>query len=45
MSRMVERHTGYSRLEVIPACGHVVNVDRPEHFNSVSMDFIRAAAA
>ena len=45
VSRMVQRHTGYSRLEVIPACGHVVNVDRPEHFNSVSMDFIRAAVA
>ncbi|HYW13237.1 MAG TPA: alpha/beta hydrolase [Longimicrobium sp.] len=45
VSRMVKRHTGFSRLEVIPACGHVVNVDRPEHFNSVSMDFIRAAVA
>jgi pimeloyl-ACP methyl ester carboxylesterase len=45
VSRMVTRHTGYSRLEIIPECGHVVNVDRPEHFNSVSMDFIRAAAA
>ena len=45
VSRMVQRHTDFSRLEVIPACGHVVNVDRPEHFNTVSMDFIRAAAA
>ena len=45
VSRVVRRHTTFSRLEVIPECGHVVNVDRPEHFNSVSMDFIRAAAA
>ena len=43
VSRMVQRHTDFSRLEVIPACGHVVNVDRPDHFNLVSMDFIRGA--
>jgi pimeloyl-ACP methyl ester carboxylesterase len=45
VSRVVARHKTFSRLEVIPECGHVVNVDRPEHFNRVSMDFMRAAAA
>jgi len=43
VTRMVSRHTAYSKLEVLPECGHVVNVDRPELFNVLSMDFIRAA--
>jgi pimeloyl-ACP methyl ester carboxylesterase len=40
---LVSRHTRYSKLEVLPECGHVVNVDRPELFNLLSIDFIRAA--
>jgi pimeloyl-ACP methyl ester carboxylesterase len=40
---LVRRHTRYSKLEVLPECGHVVNVDRPELFNLLSIDFIRAA--
>jgi pimeloyl-ACP methyl ester carboxylesterase len=44
VSGLVSRHTRFSRLEVLPECGHVVNVDRPELFNVLSMDFIRAAA-
>jgi pimeloyl-ACP methyl ester carboxylesterase len=43
VTRMVSRHTRFSRLEVLPECGHVVNVDRPELFNLLSIDFIRAA--
>ena len=43
VSGLVSRHTRYSKLEVLPECGHVVNVDRPELFNLLSMDFIRAA--
>jgi pimeloyl-ACP methyl ester carboxylesterase len=43
VSRMVAHHTRFSKLEVLPECGHVVNVDRPELFNLLSMDFIRAA--
>jgi pimeloyl-ACP methyl ester carboxylesterase len=43
VSRMVSRHTRFSKLEVLPECGHVVNVDRPELFNLLSIDFIRAA--
>ncbi|HEU4885879.1 MAG TPA: alpha/beta hydrolase [Longimicrobium sp.] len=40
---LVRRHTRFSKLEVLPECGHVVNVDRPELFNLLSIDFIRAA--
>lgn len=40
---LVSRHTRFSKLEVLPECGHVVNVDRPELFNLLSIDFIRAA--
>jgi pimeloyl-ACP methyl ester carboxylesterase len=43
VSGLVRRHTRYSKLEVLPECGHVVNVDRPELFNLLSIDFIRAA--
>lgn len=43
VSGLVSRHTRFSKLEVLPECGHVVNVDRPELFNVLSMDFIRAA--
>jgi pimeloyl-ACP methyl ester carboxylesterase len=41
---LVSRHTRFSKLEVLPECGHVVNVDRPELFNLLSIDFIRAAS-
>lgn len=44
VSRMMDRHTAYSRLEVVPECGHVVNVERAERFNLLSLDFIRGAA-
>lgn len=43
VSGLVSRHTRYCKLEVLPECGHVVNVDRPELFNTLSIDFIRAA--
>ncbi|MBC8674243.1 alpha/beta hydrolase [Aeromonas hydrophila] len=29
----------YSRLEIIDGCGHVCNVERPEHFNRQSLAF------
>ncbi|MBB4636387.1 alpha/beta fold hydrolase [Longimicrobium terrae] len=40
VSQMARRHTRYTRLEVIPESGHVVNVDRPELFNRLSIGFI-----
>lgn len=44
VERLVRRHARFTRLEVLPECGHVVNVDRPELFNRLAMDFIRGAA-
>ncbi|WP_349264024.1 alpha/beta hydrolase [Longimicrobium sp.] len=44
VQRMVQRQTRFTRLEIIPESGHVVNVDRPELFNELSIGFIRQAA-
>lgn len=41
---LVRRHRG-SVLRVVEGSGHVVNVDRADAFNSISIDFIRAAGA
>jgi pimeloyl-ACP methyl ester carboxylesterase len=30
----------YSQLEIIENCGHVCNVEQPEHFNRQSLAFI-----
>ena len=30
----------YSQLHVIPSCGHVVNVEKPDAFNKRTIDFI-----
>ena len=38
--RLVARHR-FSTLRVVERSGHVVNVDRPELFNLLSIDFIR----
>gem|GEM_PF-1632511 len=32
-----------SRLVVLPDCGHVMNMDRPEEFNRVLMEFLEGA--
>ena len=34
-----------ARLTVIPDAGHLVNIERPEEFNTAAVGFIRAAAA
>jgi pimeloyl-ACP methyl ester carboxylesterase len=31
-----------SRLEILPGCGHMANMERPEAFNSVVLDFLTA---
>jgi pimeloyl-ACP methyl ester carboxylesterase len=33
-----------ARLHVVPSSGHVCNVDQPEAFNSISIEFIKSAA-
>jgi pimeloyl-ACP methyl ester carboxylesterase len=30
-----------SILRVLDTCGHVVNVEKPEEFNQLSLDFIK----
>ncbi|HEU0013958.1 MAG TPA: alpha/beta hydrolase [Longimicrobium sp.] len=45
VQRMMRGHTRFSRLEVVPASGHVVNVDQAERFNATSIAFIRGLAA
>ena len=30
----------YSRLEIIEKCGHVCNVEQPDHFNRQSLAFL-----
>lgn len=44
VARIAERHTRFTRLEVLPDSGHVVNVDRPDLFNLLSIGFIRGLA-
>ena len=38
ISKLVEKHHS-SILQVIPNCGHVVNVEKPDVFNQMSIDF------
>lgn len=45
VAAIADRHTRYTRLEVLPDSGHVVNVDRPDLFNLLSIGFIRGLAA
>jgi len=30
----------YSQLQIVPNCGHVVNIENPLVFNELSIDFI-----
>jgi len=39
ISKLVKDHPS-SHLHVIPACGHVVNVEQPVEFNSTAIDFL-----
>ncbi|HMQ08184.1 MAG TPA: alpha/beta hydrolase [Saprospiraceae bacterium] len=39
--KVVVQHHTYATLHIISQSGHVVNIDRPEEFNSVSIQFIK----
>lgn len=39
----VKNNSNYAKLVVIPECGHVVNVEKPDIFNKITMDFINSA--
>lgn len=38
--KLVDKHST-SSLQVIPACGHVVNVEKPVDFNLIAVEFIK----
>jgi len=40
ITQLVKSHAS-SQLIVIPACGHVVNVEQPEAFNTQAIDYIQ----
>lgn len=40
VKKMVEKFER-SFLEVVPGSGHVVNIDKPDEFNRISLDFLR----
>ena len=40
--KLVSKHS-HSKLIVLPQCGHVVNVERPELFNKGMLKFIQKA--
>jgi len=39
ITKLVENHRS-AKLVVVPACGHVVNVEKPEDFNRIALDFL-----
>lgn len=45
IQQLMQRHVNNSKLIVFPACGHVVNVDKPELFNRTAFEFIDAVSA
>lgn len=40
IQQTVKTHVNFSKLIVIPNCGHVVNIDKPEIFNNTVFNFI-----
>ena len=40
IKKIVERHQK-SQLEIIPNCGHVVNIEQPQQFNLKSLNFLK----
>lgn len=40
IKELLKKHENHSQLVVIPDCGHVVNVDKPEVFNTEVFNFI-----
>jgi pimeloyl-ACP methyl ester carboxylesterase len=39
ISKLVENHLS-TQLVIIPACGHVVNIEKPELFNSIVLSYL-----
>ena len=43
IKRIVDKHV-QSTLHIIENCGHVVNVERPDDFNSTTLKFLRVSS-
>ncbi len=41
IKKLIENHS-LSSLEIIPECGHVVNVEQPHAFNKISLDYLKS---
>jgi pimeloyl-ACP methyl ester carboxylesterase len=41
ISKLVQDHAS-SQLVVVPNCGHVVNIEQPEFFNTTTVNFLRS---
>jgi pimeloyl-ACP methyl ester carboxylesterase len=39
ITKLVNNHHS-AKLEVVPSCGHVVNVEKPEAFNKITLSFL-----
>jgi pimeloyl-ACP methyl ester carboxylesterase len=37
----IDKDNGSAKLAVIPACGHVVNVEKPADFNRIAIEYLR----
>ena len=44
IQQLLKKHVNYSKLVVVPKCGHVVNVDKPDFFNETTFNFIRSVS-
>jgi pimeloyl-ACP methyl ester carboxylesterase len=42
VKKVVSEHSQSSSLVVIPACGHVVNVEKPDIFNNVVLNYLNS---
>ena len=40
ITKLVKEHTS-AKLTVIPYCGHVVNIEKPEDFNRIALGFLK----
>ncbi len=45
IQQLMKKHDKYSKLVVVPSCGHVVNVDKPDFFNETTFAFIDSVVA
>ena len=44
IKKLMQNHTRYSQLVIVPNSGHVVNIDNPEFFNNQTLIFLKNLA-